>query len=129
MVTYFHCLSGQKTGSFIRMIFPNKYTVDCAAYLFTSEYLDSLEVLHPSIALQNAFYIDGSSTRKADSGNYSIRDFHIQYQNGIPYYRFWAPIEGTRGIRQGFAIAVDVSSSDLKNKVNEFIITMTGAGL
>ncbi len=111
---YFVC-NGARTGSYIRFIFEDyKHIGEVQAYLYSSTYADSLPLLTLNEALKKAKKLDADGNLIAvDASNYSIKNTQLIYIEGLPYYQFDGYGIHIREFINGYALAVDITASDI----------------
>lgn len=119
-VTYCYLtFDGERTGSYIRFIFEdNKSIGEVQAYLYASECIDTLPLLTLEEALVNAKQMDADGSLAAvDVSDYSIQNEKLVYVNGLPYYRFNGYGTNVRGMVDGYALAVDITASEISEQL------------
>lgn len=118
-VTFCYLLcDGSRTGAYIRFIFEDAYLLgECQAFIYDSEYIESLKKLSLEDALKQAFHVEGGKLVSINSADYTVANERIVYVNGLPYYRFDGYGVSVRGYIKGYALAVDLEDSPIRDEL------------
>lgn len=111
---------GERTGAYIRFIFEgNKVLGECQAFVYASECIDSLEKLSFEEALNQAFCVRNNELVSINVADYTIKNEKIVYVNGLPYYSFNGSGINSRSAIKGYALAVDIETSPIRDILME----------
>lgn len=111
---------GERTGAYIRFVFEgSKVLSECQAFVYASECIDSLEQLSFEEALNQAFCVRNNELISVNTADYTIKNEKIVYVNGLPYYSFDGMGINSRSGIKGYALAVDIESSSIKDTLME----------
>ncbi len=111
---------GERTGAYIRFVFEgSKVLGECQALIYASECIGHLEKLPLEEALNQAFYVRNNEFVPVNTAEYEIRNEKIVYVNGLPYYSFAGHGINSRSYIDGYALAVDITSSPLREKLRK----------
>lgn len=108
---------GENTGAYIRFIFEDyKCIGEIQAHIYNAECLDALELLTLDEALAHAYKVNADGIlEEIDAENYNVKGAELVYVRGLPYYRFNGYGINTREVIDGYALAVDIYSSDFSD--------------
>lgn len=117
---YFMC-EGERTGAYIRFIFEDyKCIGEVQAHIYTSECIDTLELLTFDQALNNAYKVNAEGVlEEVNAADYTIKNEELVYVNGLPYYRFDGYGINIRGYIDGYALAINIDDSTASEQLLE----------
>ena len=109
---YFMC-EGERTGAYIRFIFEgDKRIGEIQAHIYSSECIDSLELLTLDQALKSAYQVNSEGAlEEVNTADYTIKEEGLVYINGLPYYHFGGYGKNIRGYIDGYALAINIDDS------------------
>lgn len=111
---------GERTGAYIRFVFEgSKVLGECQAFIYASECIDNLEKLSFEEALNQAFYVENNEFIPVNAADYTISNEKIVYVNGLPYYSFIGLGTNSRSRIDGYALAVNIDVSSIRDKLME----------
>lgn len=111
---------GERTGAYIRFVFEgNKVLSECQAFVYASDCIDSLEKLSFEEALNQAFCVGNNELVPVNAADYTIKNEKIVYVNGLPYYSFDGMGINSRSVITGYALAVDIETSPIRDTLME----------
>ncbi len=114
---------GERTGAYIRFVFEgSKVLGECQAFIYASECIDNLEKLSFEEALNQAFYVENNEFIPVNVADYTISNEKIVYVNGLPYYCFVGYGINSRSRIDGYALAVDIEVSPIRDKLMEMYL-------
>lgn len=109
---------GERTGAYLRFAFEgSKVLGECQAFVYASECIESLEKISLEEALDQAFCVSNNELIAVNAEEYTIKNEKIVYVNGLPYYSFDGYGINSRGIITGYALAVDIETSPIRDKL------------
>lgn len=117
---YFMC-EGERTGAYIRFIFEgDKYIGEIQAHIYSSECIDSLELLTFDQALNSAYQVNSEGVlEEVNAADYTIKEEGLVYINGLPYYHFGGYGINIRGYIDGYALAINIEDSAASEQLYE----------
>lgn len=111
---------GERTGAYIRFVFEgSKVLGECQAFIYASECIENLEKLSFEEALNQAFYTENNEFIPVNVADYAISNERIVYVNGLPYYSFVGHGINSRSRIDGYALAVNIEASSIRDKLME----------
>lgn len=117
---YFMC-EGEHTGAYIRFVFEDiKCVGEVQAYIYFSEYNDTLSLLTFDDAIKNAYKVNqAGELSDINATDYTIKNAELVYINGLPYYNFTGYGINSREYIDGYALAVDITTSEICEQLTE----------
>lgn len=117
---YFMC-EGERTGAYIRFIFEDDKCIgEVQAHIYSSECVDTLELLTFDQALNKAYKVNSDGVlEEVNAADYTIKNEELVYINGLPYYRFDGYGINTRGYIDGYALAINIDDSTASEQLLE----------
>ncbi len=117
---YFMC-EGERTGAYIRFIFEDDKCIgEVQAHIYSSERIDTLELLTFDQALNNAYEVNSDGVlEEVNAADYTIKNEKLVYINGLPYYRFGGYGINSRGYIDGYALAINIDDSAASEQLHE----------
>ncbi len=117
---------GERTGAYIRFVFEgSKVLGECQAWIYASECIGHLEKLPLEEALKQAFCVRNHELVPVNASDYNISNEKIVYVNGLPYYSFAGFGINSRSYIDGYALAVDIEASPIRDRLREKYLDFT----
>ena len=111
---------GERTGAYVRCVFEgSKVLGECQAFVYASERIDSLAKLSFEEASARAFCVRNHELVPVDVAEYTTKNEKIVYVNGLPYYSFHGTGINSRSVITGYALAVDIETSPVRDTLME----------
>ena len=111
---------GERTGAYIRCVFEgNKVLGECQAFVYASERIDSLARLSFEEASAQAYCVRNGGLVPVDMAEYTAKNVKLVYVNGLPYYSFDGMGVNSRSGIRGYALAVDIETSPIRDTLME----------
>lgn len=111
---------GERTGAYLRFVFEgSKVLGECQAFVYASERIDSLARLSFEEASVQAYCVRNGGLVPVDMAEYTAKNVKLVYVNGLPYYSFDGMGVNSRSGIRGYALAVDIETSPIRDTLME----------